>query len=393
MSKRDRGEGNVEQRGKNSWRLRYRIGKKPFKKNFRGTRADALKELRRLLHAGDTGAHVAPDKLTFGAWAEHWISIGCPGKRRTEGKQRTVERYAQLLNHVALNDRPLQEIQASEIDAIYVQLADRLAPMTLHHVHTVLGACFGAAVRTRKLTRNPMLELAKVPSPGEGDHGSVLDAEQMIALIRGFNRSAIFPIVATLGGTGARRNEVLALRVSDLDPIAKTLRIERALDETEKYGLRIKAPKTERGKRTIEIDDGLMALLLQQRDKLLRIKAGVADRAAVDLSLVRLPKDALVFPNPPQSGASFSFTALRNPRNTSKEFKRKATALGFTDLRLHDLRGSHATILLDAGKPVHVVAQRLGHDPAVLLRNYAKRTRKADTAVAADIGKLLKGAY
>ena len=81
----------------------------------------------------------------------------------------------------------------------------------------------------------------------------------------------------------------------------------------------------------------------------------------------------------------------RKPRNITKEFKRKATALGFPDLCFHDLRGSQ-TMLLDKGVPVHVVAARGGHDPAVLLRSYAKRTKKADTSVAATIGSLLKGA-
>jgi len=57
-------------------------------------------------------------------------------------------------------------------------------------------------------------------------------------------------------------------------------------------------------------------------------------------------------------------------------------------LRFHDLRGSHETALLDRGVPVHVVAARCGHDPAVLLRNYAKRTKKADTSAAAVIGEL-----
>ena len=40
---------------------------------------------------------------------------------------------------------------------------------------------------------------------------------------------------------------------------------------------------------------------------------------------------------------------------------------------------------------MHVVAARDGHDPAVLLRNYAKRTKKADTSAAAVIGALSKG--
>ena len=41
-------------------------------------------------------------------------------------------------------------------------------------------------------------------------------------------------------------------------------------------------------------------------------------------------------------------------------------------IRLHDLRHLHATLLLKAGVPVHVVASRLGHsDPAITLRVYA----------------------
>jgi hypothetical protein len=47
-------------------------------------------------------------------------------------------------------------------------------------------------------------------------------------------------------------------------------------------------------------------------------------------------------------------------------------------------------MLLDAGVPVHVVAARCGHDPAVLLRVYAKRTKKADTSAAAILGAMSK---
>lgn len=114
------------------------------------------------------------------------------------------------------------------------------------------------------------------------------------------------------------------------------------------------------------------------------------DGATVDLSLVKLPDDALMFPNPPAAGEDFSFTKLRHPDNTTKEFTRRAHKLGFPKLRLHDLRGTHETLLLDGGVPVHVVAARCGHDPAVLLRSYAKRTRKADESAAATIGALAR---
>ena len=53
--------------------------------------------------------------------------------------------------------------------------------------------------------------------------------------------------------------------------------------------------------------------------------------------------------------------------------------------RLHDLRHFHATTLLLAGVPVHVVAARLGHtDPSVTLRVYAHVIRD-QVAAAADI--------
>jgi len=69
----------------------------------------------------------------------------------------------------------------------------------------------------------------------------------------------------------------------------------------------------------------------------------------------------------------------------------KAVKLGFSDLRLHELRGSHETRLLDAGVPVHVVAKRCGHDPAVLFALLCQADPKADEAAADAIAALSKG--
>ena len=289
-----------------------------------------------------------------------------------------------------LGERPLQQIKPTEIDDLYVCLEDRLSPRTVHHVHTVLGACLKVAVRKGLITSSPVAR-AEAPVAGESDRGMVLDEDQLRTLVDGYRGSILFPIVAIGAFAGPRRNEILALRWCDLDVTKKTLRIERSIEKTDKYGLALKEPKTTRGKRTITIDDELVALLCAEREKHLRIMAGVPESAAVDLSLVKLPDDALMFPNPPGAGERFSFTKLRNPHNTTKKFTRKARTLGFTRLRLHDVRGTHETLLLDAGVPVHVVAARCGHDPAVLLRTYAKRTRKADTNAAAVISALAAG--
>jgi len=109
-----------------------------------------------------------------------------------------------------------------------------------------------------------------VPWPDEADHGMVLEAEQLRTLVNGFKNSVLFPIVATLAFTGCRRNEALALRWSDLEVANKTLRIERALEETGELGLSFKGPKTQRGKCTITIDDDLIVLLVAEREKYLR---------------------------------------------------------------------------------------------------------------------------
>jgi integrase len=127
-------------------------------------------------------------------------------------------------------------------------------------------------------------------------------------------------------------------------------------------------------------------LLMRMRVPYLRLVAGAPDGAAVDVSLVRLPDDWLMFPAPDGQP-----NEPRHPDAITKQFRHRAKkVLGFA-IRLHDLRVSHGTWLLDQGTPVHVVAKRLGHDPAVLLKVYAKRTQKGDESAAATIGAMTKG--
>src|SRR5262249_51696050 len=103
--------------------------------------------------------------------------------------------------------------------------------------------------------------------------------------------------VATAASTGERRNEIHALKWSVFDPEKKTLRIERSVEESRgvpaQLARRLKEPKRASHKRTIAIDDSLIALLLSKRDKHLRLAAGVPRGAAVDLSLIKLPEGRL----------------------------------------------------------------------------------------------------
>lgn len=398
-TKRSHGDGSIDQRGENVHRLRYRVNGRRYTKTFHGTLTEARKELRKLLREGDTGDHIEPSKITVAQWIDTWIAAGAPGRRKKRVGQRTLERYEELLRvHVkpTLGDRRLQKLQATEIDALYKELDERvdedgeraIAPMTLHHVHVVFNSCLATSERKGLIRATPMRRVEQVPSGGESDHGVALEEGDLATLVAGFKLSAtMYAPVAVDAATGARRNEILAFRWTDLDVGQKILRVDRALEVTKKYGVRFKPPKTKRGKRAIALDDATLGILLIEREKHLRIRAGVPAGVEVDLTLVRLPEDALIFPEPG------TFNMPRNPRNFSKEFARRAKRLGFAGFTFHHIRGTHATLLLDRGVPVHVVAERIGDDPAVLLRNYAKRKRqqKANTDFSAQISALAAG--
>jgi integrase len=188
---------------------------------------------------------------------------------------------------------------------------------------------------------------------------------------------------------------LVALRWSDLDVDKRTIRIERALEQTKKLGVRFKPPKTKRGYRTIDLDVDSIELLQQEWKKQKRIKAGIPDGTDVDLSLVKLPERALMFPALPEGRNDFDFCKPRNPRAVSTSFARRVGRIGFGRVRFHDLRGIHATALLDANIPVHIVAARIGDDPATLLTWYAKRkgTSAADANLSTAIATLSRGIF
>ena len=55
-NKRGHGDGGIDARGVNTWRLRYRLNGRRYTKTVEGTKAQAQKALRDLLHVGGTGA-------------------------------------------------------------------------------------------------------------------------------------------------------------------------------------------------------------------------------------------------------------------------------------------------------------------------------------------------
>ena len=131
--------------------------------------------------------------------------------------------------------------------------------------------------------------------------------------------------------TGMRREEIFGLTVRDVDYSHNFLMVRHACTEDYPGRIQIGPPKTPASKRRIDLDDICMDILRRRQGA---------------------PSDYIFRDD---TGAVLS------PWHSSVHFKRIRNKAGISRGRFHDLRHSHATILLANGVPPHVVKERLGH--------------------------------
>jgi Phage integrase family len=94
-----------------------------------------------------------------------------------------------------------------------------------------------------------------------------------------------------------------------------------------------------------------------------------------------------LFPN--RSGASDVGIAYIIERN-GQLFDRKALSSGLPKIRLHDLRHTHASLLVAAGEPIKVVSERLGHaHPGFTMATYQHLLPGMGAAAATNFAALL----
>lgn len=392
-------EGSVTRRGKHSWRLKFDVGTDPSTGRrltryvtVRGTKKAAQSELARLLAAHDAGTLIEPTKVTVSEYLRSWIDTA----EALSISPKTAERYRQLIERQMvpfLGSHQLQKLKAAHLVEWHAKLLrvgapprrkvregeplpspKPLAPRTIAHAHRVLHKALSDGVKREVLTRNPaaLVDPPKVAST----EIQTLTADEVAPLLETLQSSGIFPQVAVLLATGMRRGELVGLRWSDIDLDAGKLRIERSVEKTKTHGLRIKAPKTEHGRRRIALPAGAVAVLRQHRKVQLELRLG--------LGLGRLPDDAFVF-------GTFEGN-VSDPDRISWEWRRLVKAGRLPNITLHALRHSHASALIAAGTDPVTVSRRLGHgSPGFTLKTYAHLFDQTDEAAAAAIDAMMGG--
>jgi len=241
----------------------------------------------------------------------------------------------------------LDEITTERITEIVAAMqSNGYAPGTVGRVIVILRYLFNL-VRKWNVLRGAENPASGIPVPADVQRTRFLDKDEtkrlVAALAQDENQVAAKAILLLLL-TGARRNEITHARWEHVDLNASTLFV----------------PLSKSGKpRNIFLN---------------------ADATDVLRSIPRLPGNPYVFPSPitgrPSASLHFPWTRIR-------------TKAGLNDVRLHDLRHSFASALVNGGKGLYAVQQLLGHAHARATQRYAHLSRETLADAAEVMGKLI----
>ncbi|MEX0592020.1 MAG: tyrosine-type recombinase/integrase, partial [Nitriliruptoraceae bacterium] len=304
--------------------------------------ADAERELRTMLGKVEGGRYIEPTKRTLGNYLiEDWLTATAP--------PRVVEStYAKRKLHVntyvvpRIGSVPLSDVSGARLDHLYAALIREggrngrpLSASSVRGVHATLNKAFADARRWRLIERNPCEEAdpPRLERVAE-DARAALHAwtagqlSQFLESTRHSRYGTAFYVAAT---TGMRRSELCGLAWPDVDLDSARLRVAQKLVKgPDGYELR-RATKTSAGARTLSIDGATVDVLRDHHKCQLELQPVFGEA---------YNSDHLVFPREDGSPPS--------PEGVSMAFRRAVTRSGLPRIRFHDLRHTHATILLQA---------------------------------------------
>ncbi len=306
-------------------------------KNFR-TKREAQNFEAAIRSAKNKGTWVDTKaaKIKFADYVEVWKAT------KTNQRPRTAYRRDNILKkHLlpALGNMALRSIHRSEIQKLINKWTnDGLAPRTIKQHIRILHPILQMAVLDDIISKNPTIGVS-TPQPGKVERHALNPAE-CVALIAAAP-AEYQPLIKIALATGMRYQEIQDLKIKDLDLLRKTLTIRQS--------------KTDAGLRTIKLSDYEVGVIAEHLSSNGRTGANESEP---------------LFTSP--EGHEIHYRNF-----IQRVFKKAAIKAELPNITFHDLRRTHATILIASGANQQVVQERLGHKSiSTTLALYAQGTEQ-----------------
>lgn len=228
------------------------------------------------------------------------------------------------------------------------------SPTYLKSFHNQISAILNHAVRFYELKSN---SAAKVGNMGKKESNKEMlfwtKVEYLEFADAMMDKSMSFYAFEVLYWCGIREGELLALTPEDIDFEKRTLRINKSYQRLKGEDV-ITDPKTPKSVRTISVPDFLCEELREYIKSLYGIK----------------PTDRL-----------FPITKYY----LSHEMNRGHKATGVKKIRIHDIRHSHVSLLIEMGFSILAIADRMGHESIDITYRYAHLFPTKQTEIATKL--------
>lgn len=359
--KRLNGQGSISPRKDGRWSVRWTEhvgGKSVSRTAYAPTRPEAEKKLREILRRLEGGQTGVDSRTPFKAVGERW--------RRTAGiaqgiSTRSMDTYSGVLRlHInpVIGHLPIGEVKPSHVIEVLTAMDGKgLSKSYQHQAHKVISGVFKMAMADELVIRNPTMS---VKAPRGGHKPKVVPGrDQVLAMIEHAPDERMTAFVTVLAYSGLRIGEALALSWSDWDG-ESTIRIRNGKGGKAR-AVPVPAP----------LQDALKAW--RHAQKLERMKAVWWDTEA----------DWIL---------STDVGTRWDPHNARKRFRPIAGAAGVPGATPHSLRHAGATILLEEGVPMRVVAELLGHSSTRITEDiYSHVTARLVAEAATALERALGG--
>ncbi len=358
--------GSIKRRYRGSWSLILDAGyvtdpttglqkRKQRWITFRGTKKQAEDKLAELVRAANRNELPEPTKATFGEWLDDWLEKAVK-PRKAPGTHATYAHVAEQHIKPSLGAIRLQALTSLDIERYYAGLGLKPATAQLHHA--VIHNALAAAQRANLVSRNVAALVTGKPRAREG-HQDVLDhcwrhdeARTFLKATKeaGPQWAAFFALALD---SGMRKGELCGLQWVDVDFEHRQIAIQRQLlkpGNPPTFG-----PVKNKTPRTIDVSVETAELLRRHKARQAEIK--LANRTTYhDNGLVFAKDWADCTKQHDVLG-----DALQSNNLGQRVYRKLIAAAGVRAIKLHGLRHTSATLLLQAGVPAHVVQRRLGH--------------------------------